>query len=85
MHLAQSFLKRAPIGNRLLEPLILLLGQGDANGLAFDFARPRITGTPGSRPPSLNVAFANPLGPGQLRPESGILLLGTMRLFFVDS
>ena len=66
LHLAESFLESAPISNRLLKPLVLLLGQGDANGLGFDFAGPRITSAPGSRAPSLNIAFANPPRVSQL-------------------
>jgi len=79
LHLAESFLERAPISNRFFQPLVLLLGQGDANGLAFDFACPRITSAPGSRSPSLNIAFADPPGVGQLSPEPGVLPLAGRR------
>jgi hypothetical protein len=75
LHLAERFLDSAPISNRLLKPLVLLLGQGDANGLSFDFACPRITSAPGSRSPILNIAFANPPSVGQLSSESGVFLL----------
>jgi hypothetical protein len=75
LHLAEGFLNRAPICNRLLKPLILLLGQSDANGLSFDFACPRITGTPGSWSSILNIALADPPGLGQLSLEPGVFLL----------
>ena len=84
LHLAEGFLNRAPIGNRLLKPLILLLGQSDANGLSFDFACPRITGPPGSWSSILNIALADPPGLGQLGLEPGILLLtGRRRRHFL--
>jgi len=75
LHLAESFLDRAPISNRLLKPLILLLGQSDANGLGFDFAGPGIRGAPSSQAPSLNIAFANPPGVGQSSSKPGVFLL----------
>ena len=75
LHLAKDFLDPPPVRDRLLEPLILLLGQGDANGLPFDFACPRITSASGPGSSILNVAFANPPGLGQLSLEPGILLL----------
>ena len=65
LHLAESFLDSTPVGNGLLQPLILLFGQGDANGLSFDFACPGITSAPGPRPSILNIALANP--PSDLR------------------
>ena len=67
LHLAEDFLDRAPIGNGLLEPLVLLLGQGDADGLAFDFAGPGITSSTGSRSPVLHITFADPAEVDQLR------------------
>ena len=82
LHLAEGFLNRAPIYNRLLKPLILLLGQSDANGLSFDFAGPRITGTPGSRSSILNIALADPPGLGQLSLELVLLLAGRRRRHF---
>src|ERR1017187_6229743 len=79
LHLAENFLEPAPISNRVFKPLILFLGQGDANGLPFDFAGPRITSAPGSWSPGLNIAFANPPGVGQLRPKPGVFLLAGRR------
>src|SRR5437867_11093075 len=75
LHLAEGFLNSAPIGNRLLKPLILLLGQSDANGLSLDFACPWITGTSGSWSSILNIALADPSGLGQLSLEPGVFLL----------
>ena len=85
LHLAESLLNSAPIGNRLLKPLILLLGQSNANGLSFDFACPRITGTPGSWSSILNIALADPPGLGQLSLEPGVFLLaGRRRRHFME-
>ena len=75
LHLAKGFLDGAPIGNGMLEPFILLLGQSDTNGLAFDFAGPGITGATGSRSPILHIAFADPADVGQLSAEAGVFLL----------
>jgi len=75
LHLAEDFLDRAPIGNGLLEPLILLLGQSDTNGLAFDFTGPGIASAPGSRSPVLHLALADPADVSQLSAEAGVLLL----------
>ena len=75
LHLSESFLDCAPINNRLFKPEILLLGQGDANGFAFDFAGPGITRTAPDGASVLDRAFTNPAGVGQLSAEAGILLL----------
>ena len=75
LHLTQDLLDAAPIGDGLLEPLILLLGQSDTHRLAFDFAGPRIARAPGARSPVLHIAFADPADVGQLRAEAGVLLL----------
>ena len=75
LHLAKGFLDAAPIGNGLLEPLVLFLGQGNTNGLAFDFAGPGITSATGSGSPILDIAFTDPAEAGQLRGEAGVFLL----------
>ena len=75
LHLAEDFLDRAPIGNGLLEPLILLFGQSHTNGLAFDFTGPGIASAPGSRSPVLHIAFADPADVSQLSAETGVFLL----------
>jgi hypothetical protein len=79
LHLAESFLDSAPISNRLLKPLILLLGQGDANRLAFDLACPGIASASGTWSPILHVSFTNPAGLGQLRLKPGVFLLAGRR------
>ena len=75
LHLAEGFLDGAPVGDGLLEPLILLLGQSDTNGLALNFAGPGIARAPGSRSPVLHVAFADPADVGQLRAQASVFLL----------
>ncbi len=75
LHLAEDLLNPAPISNRLLQPLILLLGQGDTNRLAFDFAGPGITRTAAAGSPVLDIALTDPAGVGQLSTEAGILPL----------
>ena len=75
LQLAESFLDRAPISNRLLKPLILLLGQRDANGLAIDLASPWITRAAPCSSAILDIAFANPARVCQLSAKAGVLLL----------
>jgi hypothetical protein len=75
LHLAQCLLDVTPIGNGLLEPFILLLGQGDTNRLAFDFAGPGITRTAPAGSAVLDRAFADPAGLGQWRAQAGICVL----------
>ena len=55
MHLAEDFLDLAPVGNGLLKPLILVLGQGDTNGLTLDFAGPGISRTAPAGAPVLDI------------------------------
>ena len=75
LHLAEDFLDRAPIGDGLLEPIILLLRQSDTNGFAFDFAGPGVASAPSSRSAVLHITFADPAHLGQLSAETGVLLL----------
>ena len=75
LHLAKGFLDGAPIGNGLLEPFELVLGQSDTNGLAFDFAGPGITSPTGAGSPILHIAFTDPADVGQLSAEAGVFLL----------
>ena len=80
----ESALEGAPVGNGLLEPLVLFFGQSDTNGLAFDFAGPRITRTAPGGAAVLDGAFTNPAGIGQLSTEAGIFFLaGGARRFFL--
>ena len=75
LHLAEDLLDRAPIGDGLLEPIILLLRQSDTNGFAFDFAGPGVASAPSSRSPILHITFADPAHLGHLSSETGVFLL----------
>ena len=79
LHPAQGPLNRPPIGNGLLEPVVLLLGQRHTHGLAFDFAGPRIAGASRPRSAILDVAFTDPADVRQLFAQPGVLDLAGLR------
>ena len=70
----KDFLRLVPVINGLLQRLILLAGQGDGDRLGLDLARPLVTGAPGSGPPILNVAVAEPAQASQASAQLGIFV-----------
>ena len=65
MHALDELFDAAPVFDRLCQRLKLFLGKRDADGFASDLARPLITGTSGTGPSILRVAFTNPTGVAQ--------------------
>src|SRR5258708_1710267 len=55
-----------------LQPVVLLFGEGNADGLAFDLAGPLIMGATGPGAEVLGVAFADPVGSGEAFSQGGI-------------
>ena len=62
----ESVLEAAPIGNSLFEPKVLLLGQGNAGGFAFDLTAPLIARPAGTGAAVLHKALADPTDVAEL-------------------
>ena len=72
MHLSDDLLQLALVGDGLLEPVILLLGQGDRHGLGVDFAGPDIPAALLAGPAFKDAALAEAAQLGELSPELAV-------------
>src|SRR5580693_7068244 len=75
LHFFEGGLELTPLRNRRPQPFVLFLRQSHADGFAFDFARPLVTGPPGPRSAILHIALADPTDPGQTLAQLRVLRL----------
>ena len=75
----EGVLEMTPVFDGGFEPVILLGGESEADGFAFDLARPLVVGTTGAGSAVLDLAFADPAGAGEGLGEFGKALAARSR------